>query len=46
MHSQIERSMHVAEFYSPISFISVLLKANRHNPFKVIKMSRTDFKNI
>ena len=27
MHSQIERAMHVVEFYSPISFIRILLKA-------------------
>ena len=44
MHSQIEHAMHFAEFYSPIPFIHILLKAHRQKPCKVIQMKATDFK--
>ena len=45
MHQQIEVSMRVAEFYSPVSFLRLLLKVNRNNPFRVIQMSKDDFKD-
>ena len=32
MHSIIENSMKVAEFYSPVSFTRLLLGSNRKNP--------------
>ena len=45
MHQQIEVAMQVAEFYSPVSFLRLLLKVNRNNPFRVIQMSKDDFKD-
>lgn len=45
MHSTIEKAMASSEFYSPVSFIRVLLKANRKNPYTVIQMKETDFKD-
>ena len=44
MHQQIEAAIRVAEFYSPVSFLRLLLKVNRNNPFRVIQMSKDDFK--
>ncbi|XP_028658548.2 uncharacterized protein LOC114652351 [Erpetoichthys calabaricus] len=46
MHSQIEQAMEVAEFYSPLSFIRLLLKAKRRQPFKVLQMRKEDFKDF
>lgn len=43
MHKQIEDAMRVAEFYSPISFLRVLLKVNRNQPYRVIQMPKKDF---
>jgi len=45
MHQQIEVAMRVTEFYSPISFLKVLLKVNRKQPFKVIQMKKENFKD-
>ena len=45
MHQQIEVAMWVAEFYSPVSFLRLLLKVNQNNPFRVIQMSKDDFKD-
>ena len=45
MHQQIEVAMRVAEFYSPISFLRVLLKVNRIRPYHVIQMKKNDFKD-
>lgn len=45
MHKQIEDAMKVAEFYSPVSFLRVLLKVNRKNPYRVIQMKKVDFKD-
>lgn len=46
MHSNIEKAMARAEFFSPLSFVRVLLKANRNNPYTVIQMKREDFKDF
>ena len=45
VHQEIEVAMRVAEFYSPVSFLRLLLKVNPNNPFKVIQMSKDDFKD-
>ena len=45
MHKQIEDAMRVAEFYSQISFIRVLLKVNRNHPDRVKQMAKEDFKD-
>ena len=45
MYQQIEVAMRVAEFYSPVPFLRLLLKVNRNNPFRVIQMSKDDFKD-
>ena len=45
MHQLIEVAMRVAEFYSPVSFLRLLLKVNRNNLFRVIQMSKDDFKD-
>ena len=46
MHSNIEKAMASSEFYSPLSFLRVLLRANRANPYTVIQMKDTDFKDF
>jgi len=38
--------MNVAEFYSPVSFLRILLKVNRNHPFTVIQMKKSDFKDF
>ena len=43
IHSNIEKAMSVAEFYSPVSFIKVLLHANRKSPYKVLQMRAEDY---
>ena len=45
MYQQIEVAMRVAEFYSPVSFLQLILKINQKNPFRVIQMSKDDFKD-
>ena len=45
MYKQIEDAMHVAEFYSPISFLRVLIEVNRKKPYRVIQMGQSDFKD-
>ena len=45
IHQQTEAAMRVAEFYSPVSFLRLLLKVIRNNPFRVIQMSKDDFKD-
>ena len=45
MHKQIEDAMQVAEFYSPISFLRLLLKVNRQAPYRVIQMVENNFKD-
>ncbi len=43
MHSHIEKAMAVSEFYSPLSFLRVLLKVNRNNEtYEIIQMKSTD----
>ena len=46
MHKQIEDALQVAEFYSPISFLRMLLKVNRKKPYRVIQMNKSDFKDF
>ena len=46
MHQQIEVAMRVSEFYSPVSFLRILLKVNRSRPYRVIQMSSDDFKDF
>lgn len=43
MHSHIEKAMAVSEFYSPLSFLRILLKVNRNNPYEIIQMKSIDF---
>lgn len=43
-HSQIEKLMRKAEFYSPIGLIRILKQVNRSNPYRVIQMRPHDFK--
>lgn len=43
IHSQIEKAMKIAEFYSPVSLVRILLNVNRHNPFRVLQMRAQHF---
>ena len=45
MHKQIEDAMNVAEFYSPVPFLRILLNVNRRKPYRVIQMRQVDFKD-
>ena len=45
MHKKIEDAMKVAEFYSPLSLLRVLLNVNRNIPYRIIQMKKPDFKN-
>ena len=45
MHKNIEDAMQVAEFYSPWSFLRLLLRVNRQKPYRVIQLSKPDFKD-
>lgn len=38
VHSALEKSFEISEFYSPLSLLNVIIKTNRHNPYKVIQM--------
>ena len=44
MHKQIEDAIKVAEFYSPVSFLRLLLNVNRNIPYQVIQLNKVDFK--
>ena len=46
MHSKIERAMNVAEFFSPVSFLSILLKCHRQKPYKVTQLQERHFKEF
>lgn len=46
MHSNIEKAMAGSEFYSPVSFLRVLLGANWKKPYCVIQLRETDFKDF
>ena len=46
MHQQIELAMRVCEFYSPLSFLRMLLKVNRNRPYCVIQMKGEDLKDF
>ena len=39
-------SMRVTEFYSPLSFLRILLKVNRNCPYCFIQMESEDFKDF
>ena len=43
MHSNIEKAMRVSEFFSPVSFLRILLKVHSVNPYKVMQMNSDDF---
>ena len=45
IHSVLERAMSVAEFYSPVAVIRIMLKASRKRPYTVIQMRRSQFKD-
>ena len=45
MHKQIKDAMKVAEFYSPVSFLRLLLNVNRNIPYRVIQLNKVDFKD-
>ena len=44
MHQEIEVVMRVTEFYSPLSFLRILLKVKRNRPYCIIPMKSEDFK--
>ena len=46
MHQKIEVAMQVTKFYSPLSFLRILLKVNRNRPCRVIQMKNEDFKDF
>ena len=46
MHREIEVAIRVTEFYSPLSFLRILLKVNRNCPYRVIQMKNEDFKDF
>ncbi|GFR75979.1 hypothetical protein ElyMa_003935100 [Elysia marginata] len=42
VHSQLEKSFNVSEFFSPLSLIRVILKTNKNKPFRVIQLKNSD----
>lgn len=46
VHSQIEKAMNKTDFYSPIGLVRLLKGVSRHNPYKIIQMRASDFKNF
>ena len=46
MHQEIEVAMRVNEFYSPLSFLRILLKVNKNRPYRVIQMKSEGFKDF
>ena len=42
---KIEGAMKVVEFYSPVSFLRLLLNGNRNIPYRVIQLNKVDFKD-
>lgn len=43
IHSHIEKSMAVSEFYSPLGFIRILKNNNRKYPYNILQISDNDF---
>ena len=43
MHQKTEVAMPVTKFYSPLSFLRILLKLNRNHPYQIIQMKSEDF---
>ena len=46
MHQKIEEAMFLAEFYSPVSFLGLLLKVNQNQPYHVIQIGKNNFKDF
>lgn len=46
IHSQIEKQIRISDVWSPLSLMRILLKTNRRNPFHVINLQQTHFKNF
>ncbi|XP_022199538.1 uncharacterized protein LOC111056478 [Nilaparvata lugens] len=46
VHSQIEKAMRTTDFYSPIGFICLLKSVSPKNPYKIIQMKESDFKDF
>lgn len=46
VHSALEKSFAISEFYSPVSLLNVIMKTSRQNPYKVIQMRDNDFLNF
>ena len=46
MHSNFEKAMPVAEFYSPVSFLRVLLNCHRQRPYEIMQMQKRNFKTF
>ena len=44
IHSKIENAMSTAEFYSPVSFLRLLVKCNRQKPFRALQMHNHHFR--
>lgn len=45
-HSQIEKCLSVNEYFSPIGLLRILKNVNRKNPFVIIQMKSSDFRNF
>lgn len=43
VHSAIERSLRKSEYFSPVSLLRVLLKANSKKPYTILQMKPQDF---
>lgn len=46
VHSRIEKAMMVADIWSPLSFMRLLLKVDRRKSFSIINMKQDYFKNF
>lgn len=46
VHSSIEKSMNKINFYSPLGLVRILKSVDRHNPYYVIQMKTSDFKDL
>ena len=44
MHSKMENAMSVAEFFSPVSYLNVLLNSHRQKPYNVTQTQDRHFK--
>lgn len=46
VHSHIEKVMAVSEFWSPVSFLRLLLRVNRKTPYNVVQLKNQHFKDF